>query len=1043
MTKYKKFTVSLIAMFFLTVINIQAQQTTITGTVVDAESGDVLPGVNVVVKGTTTGTSTDEDGIYQLTVPADADTLTFSFIGFEKHNEPINNRTTINVSLQPSVQAFGDVVVTAFGVEQNERSLGYSVQQVDSEELEKATEANLVTALSGKVSGVRITNTGGAPGQSSSIIIRGINSLDPGANNQPLFVVDGIPIDNSTDVGAEGFDSRGFSNRAVDINPSDIASLNVLKGSAATALYGVRAANGAVIITTKQGKAGEVQVNYNGTVGADQVNRFPDVQQTYTQGFSGVYDPESFWCCWGAPLEEARQQDPDAKVYNNWKRAYETGFKVSNDLSITGGSETARFYASFGNLKQTGVLPFSDWDRTSIRLNADVDLSDKIVFGTDLNYVNSGGDRVFADRFNERIVYWTVSQDVSDYLKDNGTMKGYYGTDDNVGTNPIYDARYATYNDDVNRIIGNVNISYDPLDWLNISYRMGMDYYADFREQKTQGPQGIPGENALSSTFSMGETRIKSRDLTSTLSLNISRQLTEKLNMDLTLGNDVFDRDYERVFAFGSDFLTPNFYQFSNATNLVNSQHLERRRLIGVYGALNLNYDYTYYLNITGRNDWSSTLPEDNRSFFYPSVNAGYVFTETFETPDFLTYGKLRASWAQVGKDAPPHVIGTFYVRPGAFPINGQGAYSRSSEFGATDLKPELTTTIELGVDLRFLEDRFSLDATWYKSSSKDQIIPVPISNTVGYSTYYTNAGEIENRGFELIMDADLVETQDFDWSLTLNFSRNRNEVISIREGIERIALTSQFGYAGSTAYLQLIEGAPYGAIFGTSYARYYGPGEQEDPLYVDKDRPILIGSDGFPVIENELKIVGNMTPNWIGGIMNSFRYKNFELSALVDISYGAEKYNQYNNFFAAFGIAKYTLNRNETKVFEGVTADGQPNTQEVWLGQGTGPDGRDYGAGFYRNTYRASTENSVMDASYIKLRNLSVTYNLPISIVDRLQIRNASVRLSANNLILWTPYKFWDPEITSSGAGSNAIGLSGLAHPGVASYAVTVSLGF
>lgn len=1019
-----------------------AQEQTVEGTVTDAETQEPLPGVNVLVSDTDIGTATGTDGTYSLNVPAEADTLVFSYVGYQVQRVPIDGRSVIDVELAPSVQELQDIVVTAFGVERDTRELGYAVQRVEAEDLSQTDVGNLVTGLSGRVAGAQIVNTGGAPGQSARIILRGVNSLDPGADNQPLFVVDGIPIDNSTDPGAEGFDSRGFSNRAVDLNPNDIESVSVLKGSAATALYGVRAANGAVIITTKRGSPGDIQVNFTSSASAEQPNRLPDVQQQYAQGFAGEYDPESFWCCWGAPREEALQENPDLEFYNNWERAYETGYELNNNINLSGGSETAAFYASLEHLRNEGTMPFSDWDRTSVRLSGNLQAADNLNFSGSLNYVNSGGHRVFADRFNERIVYWTVNQDVTDYRKANGTMMGYYGSDDNVGTNPIYDARYAAYEDDVNRLIGNLSVDYDVAPWANVTYRIGMDYYGDFRDQHTQGPQGIEGENPLSSTGDVGETRIFNRDITSTLNLTLSRDITDALSGELILGNDIFNRSYNRVFASGEELVIPNFYHLSNVRNQSSTQTIRQRRLIGVYGDLTLNYDDMVYLEVTGRNDWSSTLPEESRSFFYPSVNLSYVFTESLEAPDFLNYGRLRASWAQVGKDAPPYATSITFTSPSEFPLNGQTGFTRSGELGSPDLKPERTTTIELGGNLQFFDNRLGLDATWYRSNSVDQIIPVPISNTTGFSTFVTNAGEIENRGIELSLNGTVVQSEDFGWDVTLNFARNRNEVVSIREGIEQIDLGSQFGYAGSTAYLRLIEGVPYGTIFGTSYARYYESEEDEDPLYVDEDRPILIGEDGFPVIERDLKILGNMTPDWESGIQNTLTYRNFELSALVDVSYGAEKYNQYNNFFAAFGIAKYTLDRDETVVFEGVTADGSPNTQEVWLGQGIGPDNRDYGAGYYRNTYRASTENSVMDASYVKLRNISFAYRLPGDFLSRMGVRNARVAVAASNILLWSPYEFWDPEVTTSGAESNTTGFSGLAHPGVSSYTLTFEIG-
>ena len=1024
-----------------------AQTRPVTGTVTNAETGDPIPGVNVVAGVPPVGTSTGADGAYRLDVPASADSLTFSFIGFERLAVPISGRSVVDVALVPEARFIDDVVVTALGIERDERELGYAVQKLDAADLREAEVENLVASLSGRVAGAQVVDTGGAPGQGARIILRGVTSLDPSSDNQPLFVVDGIPIDNSTDSGAEGFDSRGFSNRAVDLNPNDVASVTVLKGAAATTLYGVRAANGAIVITTKKGQAGTTRIEVTSAVAAEAVNRFPETQQVYVQGFSGAYDPGSFWCCWGPTLAEAQQVDPSLTLYNNYEQAYGTGASLSNDVSLSGGTERASFYASLSNLTNDGVLPFSDWGRTSVRLSGSLVPSDLFRFGGSLNYVNSGGDRVFADRFNERLVYWTQNVDVSDYLQPNGTMRGYrdFGDGATGGTNPIYDARYATYTDDVDRLIGNVNAGLSLAEWADVTYRLGLDTYTDSRLQTTQGPQGFENENPLSSTGNVGETRITSRDLTSTVNLSLSNTFGP-VQADLLLGNDIFDRSYDRVFAFGSDLTIPNFYALSNARETSFSQLVRESRLVGVYGDLKLNYDDTAYLSLTGRNDWSSTLPEENRSFFYPSVSLAYVFTEHLGESPVLEFGKLRASLSQVGKDAPPYATNVTFAAPGVFPLAGQTGFTQSTVLGSPDLKPERTTSFEVGADLRFFGGRVGLDATYYDATSRDQIIPVPISNATGFSRFITNAGSIRNTGVEVVLNADVYERGDFRWEAAVNVARNRNEVVEIREGIESIGLGSQFGYAGSSAQLLLVPGAPYGAIFGTSYARYYGPDGEPDPgdgpRVLDDDAPLLIGADGFPVVDRTLRVLGNMTPDWTGGLYNRISYKNVELSALVDASIGNDKYNQFNNFFAAFGIAEYTLDRTETVVFEGVTADGQPNTTPVFLGQGEGPDGRSYGAGYYRNTYRASTENSVMDASYVKLRNVSLAYGLPARLLGGVGIDRARIRLSASNVILWSPYEYWDPEVTSSGAGANTTGFSGLAHPGVSSYTLTLELG-
>ncbi|MUP46735.1 SusC/RagA family TonB-linked outer membrane protein [Gramella sp. BOM4] len=1023
----------IIFLLILAVIQVSegfAQERSVSGTVTSSEDGMPLPGVTVQVKDTNRGTVTDFDGNYTIDVST-GEVLMFSSMGFESREITIAQQNTLDVALVPDLQSLDEVVVTSFGIEQEKKSLGYAVQEVSAEEITQTKQNNVVSALQGQAAGVQITNSGGAPGQSARIIIRGVNSLDPNADNQPLFVIDGVPIDNSTT--ESGGTPRGLTNRAADLNPNDIESLNILKGAAATALYGVRAANGAVIITTKKGKAGDVRINLNSSVGFEDVNRYPEFQETYGQGFSGEYDADSFWPNWGPSMEEINQIDPDVRFYNIWEDAMRTGVQTDNTLSVSGGSETATFYGSLGRLDHEGIMPFSEWDRTSAKLSGEVKMSDKFRFSGNINYTVSGGNRVPHDRFMERLVYWAPNHDVTDYINEDGTMKTY------GNTNPIYDARFSTFEDQVNRTIGSLRFTYSPWEFLDITYLIGTDYYSDKRTEITPGPMGIDGENPLSSTGFINETRINSRDINSNFFVTFKNDWTEKFNTTLRVGNDVFERDYERVDASGSNFVIPNFYDLSYTSQISNSQFKRKKRLVGLYGDLMLSYDDMLFLNITGRNDWTSTLPLDNNSFFYPSVNLGYVFTESFDPGDWFTFGKLRASWAQVGKDTDPYLIGQTYSSPGIYPLNGQVGFSRFDRFGDLELKPEETTSIEVGADLRFFENRLGLDITWYKSNSKDQIIPVPVSETAGFSTFVTNAGEIENQGVEFILKGTPIRNENFRWDISLNAAYNQNEVVNIREGIEEIVVGSQFGYAGSSVTMKLIEGEAYGNLFGRSYARY-----NADPnsIFLNEGLPIVIGADGFPVINRDQLVLGNVTPDWIGGLKNDFSFFNFDFSFLIDFRTGVEQYNQYDNFFSAFGIAEYTLNRNETIVFDGVLEDGSPNNQQVWLGQGQGPDGRDYGAGFYRNVYRGVSENFVQDASFIKLRNISLGYNFQESILGKTPFETARVSVAANNIILYTPWDGFDPESFSSGAGGNAVGFTGLGYPGVQSLFFTLNLG-
>ncbi len=992
----------------------------------------LLSGVTIIVGGTTKGTTTDFDGNYSI-VASSGDILQFSYIGMLSKEVTVGSSNMINVILQEDSEQLDEVIVTAFGISQEKKSLGYAAQNIDADAITKTKQTNLVSALQGQVAGVQITNSGGAPGQSSRIIIRGINSLDPSADNQPLFVVDGVPIDNSTIESGDNDTPRGLTNRAADINPADVESMSVLKGAAATALYGVRAANGAVIITTKRGKSGRVSINLNTSVGFDELNSLPKLQKQYGQGFSGEYDPTSFWPSWGAPISEVAQTVPGHKYQDNWNRAFNTGLQTDHSLSVSGGGENATFYGSFGRLDQKGIIPFSDWARTTAKFSGTVKVSEKFDFSGSINYSNSGGNRVPHDRFMERMMYWAETQDVRDYINPDGTMKTY------GNTNPIYDARFSTFEDDVNRMIGNLNFNYSPTDWLTLSYRLGTDYYSDSRTKITPGPKGIDGENPLSSTGTIEETRINSKDITSNFYLTLKKQWNDDLNTTLRLGNDVFQRKFDRVVARGEDFVIPDFYNLNATSQVFTNQDKSIRRLVGFYGDLMVNFREYLFLNVTARNDISSTLPKDNNSFFYPSVNLGYVFSENFELPSWFTFGKLRGSWAQVGKDTNPHVLGITYVAPDVFPLDGQVGFSRNSSFGDPELKPELTTSIEFGTQLSFFESRLDLDVTYYKSNAVDQIIPVPISDGTGFSEYITNAGEIQNSGIEIVLGGDIIKNEDFQWTATANLSMNNNEIKAIREGIDEIVVGDQFGYVGSSVTMKLVEGQAFGNLYGTSYERF---GADENNIFLDSELPIVIGDDGFPVRGENQLILGNAVPKWFGGLRNELTYKNFELNVLVDFRAGLQQYNQFDNFLSAFGKPEYSLARNDFRVFDGVLADGSPNTQEVWLGQGVGPDGRDYGAGYWRNAYRGVSENFVQDASFVKLRNISLAYNLSDKILDRIPFKSIRISVAANNIILYSPWDGFDPESFSAGAGGNAVGFTGLGFPGTQSYFLTFNFG-
>ena len=1016
-----------------------SQSRQITGIVSD-EKGVPLSGASVLQKGTTNGTSTDERGSYTLTVTGVSPVLVFSYAGRQSQEMAVGTGNIYNVSLGSS-GAMSEVIVTALGIRKEKRSLGYTVQSVNAEDLTVNHQSNVVNALQGKVAGVTISSTGGAPGQGARIQIRGINSLDAGRNNQPIFIVDGVEVDNSTFTTGGG-DTRGMTNRAADINPDDIESISVLRGGAATALYGIRAANGAVLITTKSARAGKIQVSYTGSYGFDNVNKTPDVQTKFTQGYLGVYDKTSFWPSWGPTVDAAKALDPTHpdQIFNNFKRAYRQGNQTRHSINLGGGSEMMQLGASFSYSNQNGVIPFSDYKSYNARVNGNLNVSKKLKIGASMNFINSGGSRVNSDRYGEQLIYWSPRWDVMDYIKPDGTQKN-YGPDND---NPVYTLATNRFFDNVNRVIASTNVNYAPTSWLNFTYRFGNDFYTDGRTHYAPGPKGVVDE-LVNSDNDMGfyeEHTIRNRIITSTFIANVNHNIGNDFSIDLKLGHDLKDAKLRRVSTTGDTLVVPDLFLLQNTKKILASNLLEDYRNYGIFGDLTLGFRNYLFLEVTGRNDFTSTLSKDTRSYFYPSYSLSYVFSDMLHLPSFWNYGKLKASYAKVGKDGNPYGTTTGFV-PGS-PIGNVLPWTNVDRLGNPLLKPEFTTTAEAGFELRFLNNRLGLEVTGYKANSKDLLIPVKISNSTGFDEAYINAGEIKNKGIEISLNAMPVRSNDFSWDFTINFSSNKNEVVKLNQGLNEILLESQFGYLSSNANMKLVPGYEYGALFGRTYKRYYGT-KTEDPLRIDYSAPLLIGANGFPQIDTKQKYLGSSQPDYIASTLQTFRYKQFAVSALLDTRQGQMKYNQFANFMAAFGVAKITENRTETIVFPGVLADGSPNTKPVYLGQATGPDGVNYGNGYYRNVYRGITENFVEDASWIRLRSLSLTYNLPGSILNRTKVlKGASVSLTGNNLWLKTDYTGFDPESSSFSSGANSSeGFSGFTYPGVRTFMASVNIQF
>ena len=1014
------------------------QTKTISGVVTDA-SGDPIPLATIQQKGTDNAVTANEEGRFTLTLTGAKPVIIISSVNYGTREINVGNQTSFNIEMQGTGQ-LSEVVVTALGITRQKRSLGYAAQSVSAEDLAESHQSNLVNALQGKVAGVTITSSGGGPGQGANILIRGVNSLNLGT--QPLFVVDGIPIDNTTSSqGTGGGLPASMGNRAGDINPNDIESVNILRGGAATALYGLRGANGVVVITTKSAKAGKMRVNFNTTYGIDQVNKFPEVQNKFSQGNIGEYDATSFWPSWGPTVEEAKALDPTHpdKLYNHFKRAYIDGNQSRTNLSFSGGNEDALMTSSLSYFKQNGTIPFTWYQDISARLNGDLKFSDKFKMGTSLYYINTDGNFYDANRFNENMAYWSPRHDVRDYKKPDGTQKTY------GNNNAWWSAATSKFRSNVNRLIGNVNFTYQPVKWMTATYRLGMDNYTDARTATAPGPKGVPDEIVGADDNSLGfvgEYRRKYAQINSNLMLTFDKEWNSDFKTTLRVGHDLLDRSIDLTAAEGSELSVYNLYSLSNANVQSNAQYKEQYRIIGAYGELTASFKNYLFLTVTGRNDWTSSLEKDFRSFFYPSGSLSYIFSDNIKMPQWITDGKLRVSLAQIGKDAAPYSTSIVYV-PTGIPINNVTRWTRNGASGIPDLKPEMTTAFEVGTDLNFIDNRLGLNFTWYNSKSEDLIMAVSTAPETGFTNITLNAGEIQNKGVEISLHAKPVVNENFTWNVMANFSANRNKILSIYPGLEYLPGGSSFGYAGSGPSFRYRPGYSVGDIYGTSFARYYG-GKTPDPLFLDRDLPLLIDSKGFPVRNSTAKVVGNSMPDWVGSITNSLNYKNWGLSFMFDTQQGLEKWNQLDNFMAAFGIAKYTENRFESIVFKGFHEDGTANTTPAYLGQGIGPDGVNYTGGYYRNIYRGVTEAFVQDASWIRLRNVTLSYTLPSKWLKKSFVKGASVSFTGNNLWLDTPYNGFDPEASDAITGDlSSSSQAGFTYPPMRSYLFSLNVSF
>jgi len=1109
----------LLAISFLLMSVLAFGQRTVTGVVTSEEDGSTLPGVSVVVKGTVLGTTTNTNGEFSITVPDGYNTLVFTFVGMEPKEVEIGNKAILNVSMKPSVLGLEEVVVTAIGIEREKKALGYSVQEVGGDEIVQSRQTNVVDALQGRVAGVRINKASGDPGASSFIEIRGSASLT--RNNQPLFVVDGVPIDNS---GNAGNNVAGVteSNRAIDLNPDDIESITVLKGGAATALYGIRAANGAVVITTKSGRntGGKVEVNFSSSLKVEQVSMLPPRQNKFAQGthdfadlyrffglpssnlaypdqtrYSGVswgpsldtlvytkdpnFIPANFFPGYGngqSTMEEYIQKwDPNgrligikdaerlgitttgmpAQVYDPFD-LFQTGMSSNNYLSISTGTDKSNFFISYGNNDNQGVVPNARFTKNTAKLSANTAINARLRVGGSVNYTNSVGHRIQKGSNISGLMLGLMRTPPNfdnsyGYQFPDKSQRSYRGG--GGYDNPYWIVNNIRYTDKTNRLIGNINAEYNANSWLSFFYRFGYDaWFKDTKSFYEINSNTYPdGRLEKSDAFNI--------DLNSDIFATIDHDFSEDMTMRLRVGQNLYQSSYQSTSAIAFGLNQFEFPSMSNTADARGYENNFRKRTAAWYGDLGFEYQKMFYLNLTGRYEWSTTLPQDNNAFFYPSASASFVFTELpgLADNDVLNFGKIRVSYAQIANDAAAYATQNYYFQPSpgdgwtdglTYPLLGVNAYTLGDVIGNRTLRPENQNSFEVGANLIFLDNKINLDVAYFYNTSTDLLLSVPVAPSSGFQANYVNAGEMFTKGFEVILNATPVKSKDFRWDLTFNWSNPYSEVTKLAEGVENVFLS---GF--TEPQVRAVVGFPYRTLFGLDWQR-----DDQGRVLIDDD-PNNAYMDGFPFSNPEMQPLGNVNPDWIAGLTNTFQYKGFSLSALIDIKKGGLMWNGTKGALYFFGTHKDTENRGESKVWEGVyghiDADGEishydtpfdpttevkgvgaTNTTDVvvdetwywWDGEGSG--------------FTGPSSPYVEKAGWVRLRNITLSYKFSPSALERSPFRSLELYVSGYNLWINTPYTGVDPE-TSLVGNNNGLGIDYFNNPGTKGYIFGFNLGF
>lgn len=1017
-------------------------QNEVTGTVTGPEGP--VEGVTVTVVGSSQTAVTDSQGSFSIRV-SEGGTLRFTSVGLKSKDVTVSG-SVVNVRLEAGDTSLEEVVVTALGIKKEKKALGYSVQDLNSGELMKNKSSNVINSLSGKIAGVNVTQSSGAAGSGAQIILRGGTSLE--RDNQPLFVVDGVIYDNSTVIGGNSaFDgamatSSSNSNRVMDINPEDVENISVLKGPAAAALYGSRAAAGAILITTKRGKEGQSEIGFSSRLSSNWVNRLPEQQDKYKRGYynsSGVLDTYTTQS-WG---EQFSSSD---KIYDNIGDFFQNSAIYDNTLSLSGGNQNSTFYLSASRYDQKGIIPTTGFDKTTFRFNGDQKYG-KLTLGTNVAYSLANTDKTITSAAlydsggtgaMTSVYRWARSDDMRHYLNEDGTkyrlFEGLQELADDV-ENPYWIVNKNPLTDNTERITGNLNANLDILDWWNVSYRIGVDSYST-KNSTLIAPGGavkLRWQNGM-----MSESDYKFNYWSSNVMSNMDKTYGD-FDLGLMLGFFSEQTKTTNNRRMGYSFEVEDFYSFDNIVdeNRKFQDVHSKKRLYGFFGELRAAYKNMLFLNITGRNDWTSTLPIENHSYFYPSVGGSFVFTELLEDKSVLEFGKIRASWARVGKDASPYVTNT-YLWPSREFLGGIVGTGNNWERGNPFLKPEMTNSFEVGAEMNFLGNRLGLDFAYYENNSYNQILSPRLGQSTGYIFVSVNGGDISNKGVELSLRGKPIVKDDFVWNATINMGKNKGTVQNLLEGVDILYVTDvQVGNAKAASF----NDGSFMAISGSKWSR-----TPDGTVILDKDT-------GMPVSDNLATYeIGNREPRLTGGFNNSFQYKDWNLSFLLDFRIGGDIYNGTDYFMTVNGMSKKTLNRDKLElngaVQIGGTADNPEyedasftfKADEMYDIKGVQTSGRKIIQDYWSDYYNRESANFMVNTNWLRLRSISLSYDMPNDLLTRTGlskgIKGISATLTGTNLWLLTNYKGMDPETSAAGSGVTGSSSVGIDYNGVPSTA-------